>query len=433
MEVLTTLLCRRSCAALRCVMKRLANPLLELDAVSPDVAWKLVDTLFNQTTSMISGAAVFIVLGVVGYVGTQSPWYLAGLAYTLCVFLWRYRQTRLYARTRDSKTPTAWAWYSIRSGWATAAGWGAWSAVVLFEPEKSIVIMVIGMHAGLVAGGAVRNCAVPAVAAGQILLSAIPLFIACVASGSPYLYVYAGIVALHVFAALALTKALHRQTLQLLLGKKAMSDLVDRLAIANQDLEVTNQHLETLVATDALTGVANRRAFELASAREWRRSAREQTPLSMLMVDVDHFKAFNDFYGHQDGDVCLKNVAAAIGHPLRRPGDLLARYGGEEFVVIIPGTCLDGAVRVAEQIIAELHARALPHDASTFGHVTVSIGVACVIPSLDLTVNRLIAMADGALYAAKRSGRNRVHAADEPTIAHELDPALRQLVRLGGD
>jgi diguanylate cyclase (GGDEF)-like protein len=390
-------------------MQQLPNPLLELDAVPSDVAWKLVDTLFCQTMSMISGAAVFMVLGVVGYVGSGSPWYLGGLAYTTLVFLWRFWQTRVYTRSRDSATPITWAWRSIRSGWATAAGWGAWSAVVLFEPEKSIVIMVIGMHAGLVAGGAVRNCAVPTVAAGQIVLAAVPLFFACVASGNPYLHVYAGIVALHLVAALALTKALHRLTLQLLLGKKSMSDLVDRLAVANQELEVTNQHLGTLVATDALTNIANRRAFDLHSAKEWRRSIREGTPLSMLMLDVDHFKAYNDFYGHQAGDVCLREVAAAVGSVIRRPGDILARYGGEEFAVILSNTHLDGAVQIAKAIISALEARSLTHDNSSFGYVTVSIGAACMIPHYDDRVDRLTAAADAALYTAKRGGRNRVH------------------------
>ncbi len=401
-------------------MLRPSDRLNELNKVSPEVAWKLVDTLFRQTMSMFAGASVFMVLGVVGYVGSGSLWYLAGLAYTVCVFLWRFWQTRLYARSRDSATPVMWAWRSVQSGWATAAGWGAWSAVVLFEPEKSIVIMVIGMHAGLVAGGAVRNCAVPLIAVGQILLSAIPLFVACVLSNNPYLQVYAGIVALHLLAALTLTKALHRQTLLLLLKEREKSDLVDRLAIANQELEVINQHLERLVATDALTGVANRRAFDLAVAREWRQSAREQAPLSLLILDVDHFKAFNDLYGHQAGDACLREVASAAESATRRPRDMLARYGGEEFVVVLPATYLDGAIKIAEDILSAVEARAVRHDHSTFGHITVSIGASCMVANQEEGVERLTAAADSALYSAKRGGRNRVHAAEvqkAPSVA----------------
>jgi hypothetical protein len=225
----------------------LSARLTGLDTLPPDVARKLVNTLFRQTASLVGGASVFIVLGLVGFIGTGSPWYLVGLAYTTGTFLWRFWQTRRYRRAPDAATPVVWAWRSIRSGWATAAGWGAWSLVVLYEPEASIVMMVLGMHAGLVAGGAVRNCAVRAVASGQIILAAIPLFGVCVASGNPYLHVYAAIVAMHLVAALALTRFLRRQTLQLLLSAKEKSDLVDRL-------EAANQELETLVATDALTG-----------------------------------------------------------------------------------------------------------------------------------------------------------------------------------
>ena len=398
-------------------MPRINNLLTELEALAPDVAWELVGTLFRQTTAMVSAASVFMVLGIVGYISTGSRWYLVGFAYIFCVFVWRFRQTRLYARARDSATPVTWAMRSIASGWATAAGWGAWSAVVLFDPEKSLTIMVAGMHAGLVTGAAARNCAVPALAIGQIFLSAVPLFFACVASGNPFLRVYAGIVALHLVAALALTKTLHEQTLKLLVQQQEGSDLADRLTIANQDLEVVNQHLETLVATDALTGVANRRAFDLTSAQEWRRSAREQTPLSLLIMDVDHFKAFNDLYGHQAGDQCLQQVAAAAASAIRRPGDVLARYGGEEFAIILPNTYLEGAISVAEAIVAAIEARNLAHDGSTFGRVTVSIGAAGTMPDHEDRVERLTGAADAALYVAKRSGRNRVHATETPGAA----------------
>jgi two-component system chemotaxis family response regulator WspR len=191
---------------------------------------------------------------------------------------------------------------------------------------------------------------------------------------------------------------------------------------------VINRHLETLAAMDALTGVANRRAFDLTSAREWLRAARDGAPMSLLLLDIDHFKAFNDFYGHQAGDACLKAVAAAAASVIRRPADMLARYGGEEFAVILPGIGLEGAVEMAEQIRAAIAHRHFPHDASALGHVTVSIGAACVRPGVGSAVESLTAQADAALYAAKRYGRNRVRAPEgvrtEPGVAADtLSPA----------
>jgi hypothetical protein len=116
----------------------LADPLAELKTVPADIAWKLVGTLFSQTTSVIAGASVFMVLGMAGFIGTGSLLYLVGAVYAASACAWRCWQIRLYARARQSATPVAWAWRSIRSGWATAAGWGAWSAVVVFEPERAL-------------------------------------------------------------------------------------------------------------------------------------------------------------------------------------------------------------------------------------------------------------------------------------------------------
>ncbi len=398
-------------------MPRLPHRLAELDALPTDLVWKLVEALFGQTTSMLVGGAVCMVLGVVGFVGTGSPWYLVGLLYTVATCAWRFWQARLYARSRDDATPVAWVWRSVRSGWAAALSWGAWSTVALFEHETSIVILAIGMHAGLVIGGAVRNCTVRIVAEGQIILASIPLFVACLASGNSYLIVYAGMDAMHLILAVRLTRHLNRQTVQLLLKEQEAAGLVARLEVANQELALTNKHLETLVGVDALTGAFNRRTFDVNVSREWGRAMREQIPLSLLLVDVDHFKAFNDLYGHQAGDACLRHVVAAIQSAIRRPSDTLARYGGEEFGVILPQTELDGALHVARRIVDAVAVRALAHQGSTFGHVTVSIGVACLIPAPHSRVDGLVGLADAALYLAKRDGRNGVRASETVLVA----------------
>ena len=171
--------------------------------------------------------------------------------------------------------------------------------------------------------------------------------------------------------------------------------------------------LEQLAAKDALTGLANRRAFDERLEAEWRRCQRGGQLLSIIMVDVDHFKTYNDTYGHPQGDTCLRSVASVLAGVAARTGDLVARYGGEEFVVVLPGTNSVGARVVAERIRAAIVALDMPHAASSAGKcVTVSLGVASADPA-KLAAAALLAAADQALYAAKKLGRNRVEVAGE--------------------
>jgi len=174
-------------------------------------------------------------------------------------------------------------------------------------------------------------------------------------------------------------------------------------------LQKANQKLRELATMDGLTGIANRRRFDEQLAQEWRRLGREGAPISLIMGDIDHFKLYNDTYGHQAGDDCLRTVAVAISETARRPADLAARYGGEEFAVILPNTDRDGALRVAREIREEVRRLALDHRSSPVGpHVTVSLGVATVIPTLKISPEQLLARADQALYQAKEQGRDRV-------------------------
>lgn len=173
--------------------------------------------------------------------------------------------------------------------------------------------------------------------------------------------------------------------------------------------------LQSLAVKDGLTGLANRRSFDEKLEAEWRHNRREGTPLAVLLVDVDHFKQYNDTYGHQRGDSCLKAVAGAIDKQVFRPADLAARYGGEEFAVIMPNTGLEGAAHVAERIREAVHTLRLEHESSqTDSVVTLSVGMAALIPDDERDAADLVAAADSALYRAKRQGRNRVVAADRP-------------------
>ncbi|MGC4030645.1 MAG: diguanylate cyclase [Tepidisphaeraceae bacterium] len=183
-----------------------------------------------------------------------------------------------------------------------------------------------------------------------------------------------------------------------------MRDITDRKAL--------EQQLSTLALTDGLTGLYNRRAFDDLFEREWRRSLRNGDALSLLLLDIDRFKPFNDTYGHQVGDDCLRAVAGTVKKQLRRPGDAAARYGGEEMAVILAETDAMGAIAVAEQIRLAVEALRLPHvgNADAGGVVTVSIGVATAVAAAGGSTKMpdgLLSTADHALYKAKHAGRNR--------------------------
>ena len=171
--------------------------------------------------------------------------------------------------------------------------------------------------------------------------------------------------------------------------------------------------LERMVMSDALTGIPNRRAFDQVSEREWQRCRRTQTPLSLLMIDVDMFKQFNDNYGHGAGDTCLILVGRALAACTRRPGDFVARYGGEEFVAVLADATADEARGEAERFLSAVTQLEIAHAYSLAGPVvSVSIGVATTIPSADKGIAGLKEAADQMLYEAKKNGRNRLAATD---------------------
>ncbi len=182
------------------------------------------------------------------------------------------------------------------------------------------------------------------------------------------------------------------------------------LSLQNREVEEANRQLQYLTAIDGLTLIANRRTLDSTLATEWVRAQRKQQSLSLLMIDVDHFKRFNDTFGHPAGDSCLRQVAETLRSHVRRPGDLAARYGGEEFAVVLSGTDAHDALLIAENIRMEILSLSIPHPESNHGHVTVSIGCATLVPERSGSPSLLYERADQALYRSKRSGRNRVMA-----------------------
>lgn len=190
-------------------------------------------------------------------------------------------------------------------------------------------------------------------------------------------------------------------------------------------LEEANRRLETLAKIDSLTGICNRRVFDDSLIGEWRRSARTGEVLALFLIDIDLFKDYNDRYGHQAGDECLRRVGLAIRDAIRRGADLAARYGGEEFVVILPHTEVAGARYVAEGVAEAIRALGITHDSSPFGIVTVSIGIACLVPSITRQPAELVQAADLALYRAKLAGRNAIKTAQSEDSGSVFPVTLR--------
>lgn len=206
---------------------------------------------------------------------------------------------------------------------------------------------------------------------------------------------------------------LHKPVSQIVLNAKirAMQRIIQMrtsLVVLARKLDTANQELKRLSASDGLTGIANRRFFDEYISREWRRARRNSSSMALLMCDVDHFKLYNDTYGHQAGDDCLKQVAQAIAGNLERASDIACRYGGEEFAVILPESAMGGTLFVAEKIRHAIHSLNIPHSASQLGRVTLSIGIAALTPDVDNSPDELIKAADLALYRAKHEGRDRV-------------------------
>ena len=190
---------------------------------------------------------------------------------------------------------------------------------------------------------------------------------------------------------------------------KPFSSMIVKLRVYNH-IQIINQMrtIERMSMVDQLTNLPNRRCFDDRMNMEWKKAIREKSQISILIIDIDKFKAVNDTYGHQHGDVVLQKVANILTESLKRPGDLASRWGGEEFIVLLPNTNTDAAVNIAEKIRINIENTEIPYKTNLTMHVTASIGVNSQIPEQDSSTHIFISNADKVLYTAKDSGRNRV-------------------------
>ncbi|MDP4127121.1 MAG: GGDEF domain-containing protein [Bacillota bacterium] len=189
---------------------------------------------------------------------------------------------------------------------------------------------------------------------------------------------------------------------------KQMRRMVKMSDLMQNELKILSHKLEQMSSIDSLTGLFNRRYFNEVYQKEWLSACRSQVSLAALMLDIDNFKKYNDTYGHLRGDKCLQAVAEAVRKAVKRPRDMVARYGGEEFVIILTETDASGAFYIAEQAQNNVRQLKIEHSASSFQIVSVSIGVAAMIPSSENHPEELLNMADEALYRSKSNGRNSI-------------------------
>jgi diguanylate cyclase (GGDEF)-like protein len=195
----------------------------------------------------------------------------------------------------------------------------------------------------------------------------------------------------------------------------ALNEMAAKLAARERDLRAANEHLAGLASIDALSGLANRRAFDARLAAEWQHAIKQEQPLALLMIDVDHFKLFNDTYGHVEGDDCLRSIGKALAK-VAGPADFAARYGGEEFALLLPGGDTVTAIRAAENLRRAVEEMGIVHQPAPTRQVTISVGVASLMPDADENAEVLVEAADAGLYAAKRRGRNTVVAHAPVTV-----------------
>jgi diguanylate cyclase (GGDEF)-like protein len=188
----------------------------------------------------------------------------------------------------------------------------------------------------------------------------------------------------------------------------AFDDMASRLAAREEELQIANQHLEELASLDGLTGLANRRGFDRELELAWRRESERRRPLALMMIDIDHFKLFNDRYGHVRGDACLRAVGETLSLVTLEEAVIVARYGGEEFALLLPGLDLERATALAEEARRAVEDLLIVHEEAPNSVVTISVGVEALVPNSGQSAAGLLEAADQALYAAKRGGRNRV-------------------------
>lgn len=377
--------------------------LIGSDYATKEQAWEMLEGLFNPLAHALTATAITLI--------AWHNWYVDGtLAATPAVvivvvtlgirlsFVHRYHRRGPDARVSD------WVRRFATSSFIAALGWGSSLSILLYTTEGPTRFAVFALICAPIQGASARAYAMP----GTVILHiSIVLGIISVTATVFGVTVAIPLALLYLWYQVGFVSELFTLRTRMLKSDYDHRALLGQVTRYNTDLAVMNARLSTFALTDGLTGVSNRRDFDEKLRQSLQDQPMHSEPLALLLIDVDHFKRFNDTFGHQVGDDCLKRVAAAI-QSVARPDDFTARYGGEEFALILPATTRVDALLVAEQVrqaVETMDCSALPDPAT---RLSVSIGVGIAMANANTHPRTLLEVADRALYLAKQSGRNCV-------------------------
>jgi diguanylate cyclase (GGDEF)-like protein len=369
---------------------------------------KLAERLFARQNVTAMGCLGVFVAATTVYLRTNQAWFVVWGAVSIALMAGTIVVEASFRR-RDPERPfVPWLrWYVARlfvSGILCGIGGSAASEV----DDALTKLLLFGTWTAFVMGAASRNAALPVGVLTFLGAAELPVLINAVRRPDFDHLFFAQLTFWFLVSGVTLAREAYQQLVAYMSLAEERTMLVERIERANEGLEASNERLAEMAAFDGLTGIANRRFFDEVFPVMLLAAARDALPISVLMIDIDSFKQYNDRYGHQAGDECLRDVARALRASLVRPADFVARYGGEEFVALLPHTDAAGVAVVAERLRSSVYDLAIAAQSSAAGLITISIGGTTWLPGAgELRGNELLGRADAALYEAKRRGRNR--------------------------
>ena len=367
-----------------------------------------VETTIRELYSSKPHVLATLGIGLACLTAAMSGSELAGLLGALVVLTclaFRIYTENLFLRRAPGALDPKWVRLFVFGSLLSGFGWGLSGAMLMYDTSANTQIITVAVACAIMQGAAGRAYMIPGTAFINIALVIGQMSIAAFANGN-YVFLPAGLL-YSLFLASFIMQMVNNRLREL--GAEQTADrLLQEIIEKNELLRIANETLATKAYEDPLTGLANRRKFDLVFSEALASARRDSSAISLMMIDVDHFKAFNDTYGHQSGDECLQLLSRAISATVSGDGSLVARYGGEEFVAILPGADQTAARAMAERIRVAVRLTALDTLPNAPPRQTVSIGLVSCPPGSATIREDMLAAADAALYEAKKQGRNRI-------------------------